>query len=78
MVAQIRGGWNVEMSGAPEVRHFWQRDRYPDGGDLAHVAFGPSYAITLTMDREALDAVRAELDAVAAEWDRRVDAQAKR
>lgn len=59
-MARIRGGWNASLDGAVPVRHFWQRDHEPTGDDLL-----------LTMDREALATLAAELAAVQDEWDER-------
>lgn len=71
-MGRIRGGWNASLRGAVPVRHSWQRNYEPTGGDdVVHVAIGDVSDLMLTMDREALDTLAAALAAVRTEWDER-------
>lgn len=73
-MADITGSWRARLKGVVPVGRFWQADgvgHRPSDPDVVHITFGEVGEVALTMDREALDSVRAELDAVAAEWDER-------
>lgn len=69
-MAEIRGSWDVQITGVPHLRHFWQRDHQPTDDDVVHVHVGLS-DVHLMLDREALDSLAAHLATVRAEWAQR-------
>lgn len=69
-MASIHGSWDVRITGAPHLRHFWQRDHQPNDVDVVHVGVGLN-DVHLVLDREALNALAAHLDTVRTEWAQR-------
>jgi hypothetical protein len=70
-MATISGNWWASLRGAVLARHFWRHVEDATVPTSVHVSFGETGEVTIAMDREALDAVLAELTAVRDEWDER-------